>query len=62
MKISATDLRVGDVLIDEEQDDLFPVPARDRVASVTPGNGIVRWTSEHGSGYFDETSTVDVER
>lgn len=57
-KIPATDLKVGMVLVSEG---LLDEERRDRITSVTIGNGIVRFEGDGLKGWVDETSTVEVE-
>lgn len=59
--VKARDLEVGMVFVfspDEEEESGI---SRDEIVSLSKGNGIVRFVSKHGDGYFDENSKVDVE-
>jgi hypothetical protein len=65
--IKARDLKVGAIVLDEDLEDN---EVRIRIDSLTPGNGIVRFTGTFwgdggaygdADGYFGEDSNVDVE-
>ena len=57
--IKARDLAVGDVFVDYEEEE-FAGPDGARVTSISKGNGIVRFASTTGSGYFYEDADVVV--